>query len=108
MLFGTTSTWGTKKYWPAGKVSGVVKVTVNWTASPMTGPFPPVVWSGDGWMPPSWTEFKTRKGPRSCAVTVRLPGNALLSKSATSEGELTRVGTCAVLNVGDPEVRPTS
>ena len=41
-------------------------------------------------------------------VNVRLPAEALRSPNSTSEGELTRVGTCGVLNVGGPEVRPTS
>ena len=41
-------------------------------------------------------------------VNVRLCAAALRSSNSTSEGELTRVGTCGVLNVGGPDVRPTS
>ena len=43
-------------------------------------------------------------------VTVNdsVPPETLRSTNSTSDGELTRVGTCAVEKVGGPEVRPVS
>src|SRR5689334_8038142 len=60
-------------------------------------------------MPPGWTELAAVKDAfRRTVVKLRLPSLLLRSSNATSEGELTRVGTCEVLKLGGPDVRPTS
>ena len=46
--------------------------------------------------------------PRSVVVKVEVAAGESRSSNATSEGELTRVGTCDVENVGGPLVRPMS
>src|SRR5579884_661544 len=59
-------------------------------------------------MPPGRIVFKTLKLLLS-VVTENANSPATLSRlaTATSDGELTRVGTCDVLNVGGPLVRAT-
>jgi hypothetical protein len=59
---------------------------------------------------PFSTEFAAVKvAARVVCEDERSPATVLERESkATSEGEFTRVGTCAVENVGAPEVRPTS
>ena len=60
-------------------------------------------------MPPGCTELLAVKVAASSVVVNRSPSLAAsASRNATSEGELTRVGTCGVENVGGPLVRPTS
>src|SRR5947207_15720671 len=61
-------------------------------------------------MPPGCTELSAVKVPRLVVVSVRLPGEGLVSRSSnsTSEGELTLVGTWSVEKVGGPLVRETS
>ena len=66
-----------------------------------------VVWFGLGWMPPGCTELLAVKEPKSVVVKLRPPLAESRLSNATSEGELTRVGTCAVENVGGPLVRLT-
>src|SRR5437868_3257327 len=77
--------------------TGVAKVTVNWTSSPVTAPSPPVVWLGLGWMPPR-TEFRAvNAGLRRVSEKVSSPGWVLSRLvKATSEGELARVTTWGV------------
>ena len=88
----------------------MAKVTSNSNSSPVTEPLPPVVWSGLGWMPPGCTELLAVKRPRSVVVKARPLAELRLSR-ATSDGELSRVGTFGVWNGGvvpAPVVRPTS
>ena len=60
-------------------------------------------------MPPGCTELAAVKVAASSLVEKRSPPvGQSASRNATSEGELTRVGTCEVENVGGPLVRPTS
>src|SRR5690348_6987885 len=59
-------------------------------------------------MPPGFTELLAVKEPIGVVVKVRLPLAESRSSNSTSDGELTRVGTCDVENVGGPLVRPTS
>ena len=66
------------------------------------------VWFGSGWMPPGCTELSSVKlAFTRLVVKVRLLVESR-EPNATSDGELTRVGTCGVENVGGPSVRPTS
>src|SRR4051794_23997035 len=61
-------------------------------------------------MPPGATELSAVNELASVAVlndSSDPAAESLLAK-ATSEGELTRVGTCDVLKIGGPEVRPVS
>ena len=78
------------------------------TSWPVTAPSPPVNWPGIGWMP-----FRTELVAVNDACTIAGTNSSSAAvdervANATSDGELTRVGTCAVENVGGPEVRPTS
>src|SRR5215472_4321035 len=58
-------------------------------------------------MPPGWTLLSAVKlALRTELVNVNPDPLSRLSK-ATSEGELTRVGTCEVEKVGGPDVRAT-
>ena len=59
-------------------------------------------------MPPGWTLLLAVKDAAKVFV-VKLNPEPELSRnfSATSDGELTRVGTCEVEKVGAPLVRPT-
>lgn len=59
-------------------------------------------------MQPGKPELATLKEPLSVVVKVRFPPELSRSSSSTSDGELTRVGTCGVENTGGPLVRPTS
>ena len=81
---------------------------MNWTSCPVTAPSPPVLKPGLGWIPLRTELAAVKDGWMILGVNVKLFAEALRSSNATSEGELTRVGTCGVLNVGGPEVRPTS
>jgi hypothetical protein len=71
----------------------VVKFTVNWTSLPVTGPSPPVVWPGLGWIPLRTELFAVKVAARVDVMTVRFPLAVSRSSNSTSEGELTRVGT---------------
>src|SRR5689334_10192829 len=104
-----TCTCGTKKKWSAGSTKGLVNVTLICTSVPVRVPFPPVVWPGVGWIPPGCTEFSTEKLAASTPVENERSPDVALSRdaNATSDGELTRVGTCDVEKVGAPDVRPT-
>lgn len=71
----------------------MVKITLNSTSSPVTPLSPPVVWSGEAWMPPGCTELLAVKlSEITPGVKVRPSGEARES-NATSDGELTREGT---------------
>jgi hypothetical protein len=47
------------------------------------------------------------EGFNTLAEKLSVPAAELRSSSSTSDGELTRVGTCDVEKVGGPLVRPT-
>ena len=59
-------------------------------------------------MPAGCTVLSTLKLPKSVAEKVKLPATLSRSSKATSDGELTRVGTLGVENFGSPLVRLTS
>src|SRR5216117_3813528 len=78
------------------------------TSCPFTGPSPFVAWSGTGLIP-SITELAAANlWSRTVTVNRRVPSALSRVSNATSDGELTRVGTWGVLKVGGPEVRATS
>src|SRR5215813_3947469 len=59
-------------------------------------------------MPPGWTLLSAVKvALRTELLNVNSPAALSRLAKATSEGELTRVGTCVVEKVGGPDVRPT-
>ncbi len=71
----------------------MVKTTLNSTSSPVTPLSPPVVWPGKAWMPPGCTELPAVKlAEITPGAKVKPPFEARES-NATSDGELTRVGT---------------
>ncbi len=81
----------------------------NCISSPVTGPSPPVCSFGWAWMPPGCTELAAVNDEASTAsLKLRLPAEPSRETNATSDGELTRVGTAAVEKSGAPLVRPTS
>ena len=85
-----------------------MKVTLIWTSCPVTGPLPPVVWPGIGWIPPGLTLlFAVKDALSTIGMKVKPPPRLSRVSNATSEGEFTRVGTCGVENNGGPLVRPT-
>src|SRR5262245_42035310 len=60
-------------------------------------------------MPPGWTLLLAiNDACTTIGMKLSDPSDAFLSASATSDGELTRVGKLDVENVGGPLVRPTS
>jgi len=55
-----------------------------------------------------WTELAAVKLEfKTWVERLRLPADVLRSSNSTSDGELSRVGTSGVENVGGPLVRPT-
>src|SRR6266481_1010468 len=97
-------TSGRKKYSPAGRAIGGLKVTVIETSSPVIGPSPPVKGKGGGlgWIL-STTELLTVKEPIRVEVKLRLPPLlSLVAESISlSAGEFTRVGTVIVRTVSE-------
>src|SRR5262249_43767643 len=91
-------TCGTKKYWPAGKSrGGFPKVTSNSTSSRVTGPLPPELTLISAALD---TEAKAVKFVLRTSVRKLSSLFAESSdRNATSEGELTRVGTLGVRTV---------
>jgi hypothetical protein len=83
---------------------------LNVTSWPVTRPSPPVVWFGFGWMPLSTELFGVNEVLTTAAMNERPGVGPAPSRvvNATSDGELTRVRTIGVENVGAPDVRPTS
>src|SRR6266511_4774038 len=70
---------------------------LNWTSCPVSGPLPPVVWRGLGWIPPGCTLLRAVKVAANTLV-LKINEFAPLSRvsKATSEGEFARVGTLGV------------
>jgi hypothetical protein len=85
-------------------VIGEVKVTENATSCPVTEPSPPVF----RLIPPGKTLLFAVKLPRVDVWKFSSPAAESRLRSATSDGELTLVGTFGVENVGGPLVRLTS
>ena len=92
--------------YPQLNVACFPKLTLNSTSFPVTEPFPPeltLILSALATEARAVKlEARTRVRKESC------PRPESRDLKATSDGELTRVGTCGVLNTGGPEVRPTS
>src|SRR5262249_49900393 len=63
---------------------------------------------GFGFIPPGWTLLFAVKFPRLLTVKLSEFEEEARLSNATSEGELTLVGTWFVENTGGPLVRPTS
>src|SRR5262249_5562773 len=91
-------TLGTKKEWPVGRSTRVLKVTSNSTSSPVAGPLPPdllLILSGLD------TEFGVVKVVLSTREWKRRsPAAESKFSISLSAGELTRVGTSGVLKTG--------
>jgi hypothetical protein len=86
----------------------VLKFTEISVSCPVTGPLPPVKTLGSGCMPPGLTLlFAVKLDCRTIGTKPGDPAENWRSSNATSEGELTLVGTFCVENVGGPLVRPT-
>ena len=70
-----------------------MKVTVNCTSCPVTDPSPPVVWFGLGLMPFKTELLAVKLALRIVVMNVKVLAAESRESNATSEGELTRVGT---------------
>src|SRR5437660_10503581 len=88
-----------KKYWSAGKEIPGVNVTLKRTSSPVTGPSPPVVWFGFGWIPVSTELAAVKDGLSTVAAKLSVWLAVSRSTNSTSDGLLTRVGTSGVRDV---------
>jgi hypothetical protein len=70
--------------------------------------FSALPWPGFGLMPFTTVLATVKLLDTRLQLKMRFPLVVLRSSNSTSDGELTRVGTAGVLNVGGPEVSPTS
>ncbi len=78
-----------------------MKERLKRTSWPVIGPSPPVNWPGDGWMPFSTELLVVNEGVTIAATDSSSAALLERDAKATSEGELTRVGTFAVRVVSE-------